>query len=100
MSQLIPQDRPLSAQNREYLLSRNEIAMIERIDAMHGVSEEDGGADEVLPYDQWSVDDLRAEIDDRNKAYVDAGSDTKISKAGSRADMAARLDADDAAKAA
>lgn len=99
MSQLVPRDRPLSAQDREYLLSRNELAMIEAIDSQHGVLDEDGG-DDVLPYEQWSVEDLRAEIDDRNKAYAEAGSETKISKAGSRADMAGRLHEDDAAKAA
>lgn len=91
MSRQVEAGKPLTPEEREYLLAHGEDVRVAAMDATYGVqSEEDGGGD-VLPYEQWPVEDLRAEIDDRNK-----NRDVKISKAGSRADMAGRLHEDDA----
>jgi hypothetical protein len=44
------------------------------------------------PYEVWSVDDLKAEIDRRN---AEEGRTTKLSKAGGKQDLADRLYEDD-----
>jgi hypothetical protein len=96
MSQEVDRSKPLSDQDREYLLSRNMGHVAEQIDALHANSEpaDDGdGGEDVLPYEEWSAADLRAEIDDRNADRDDAA---KISKAGKNAELAARLHEDDA----
>jgi hypothetical protein len=99
MSQRVDQTKPLSDQDREYLLSRNELQVIDRLDALfpavvetdeaesdEGEAEEgDGG---VLPYEEWTADDLRAELGER-----------KLVKSGSKPEMAARLRKDDESKA-
>lgn len=105
MSRQIDPSKPLSDDDRRYLLAHGEDARVATFDerfpddapeepeefapdttgTASGTGEEDPG------YEEWSADDLRAEIDERNE-----GRETKISKAGSRADMAARLRADDA----
>lgn len=89
MSRQIEAGNPLTPDEREYLLAHGEDVRVAAHDAAYGTLE-DGGED-VLPYEQWPVEDLRAEIDDRNKDR-----EVKISKAGSRADMAGRLREDDA----
>lgn len=51
-----------------------------------------GDEEEPDPYEVWSVDDLKAEIDRRNQ---ESGREVKISKAGSKQDLADRLYVDD-----
>lgn len=106
MSRQIPMDRPLSDDDRRYLLAHGEDARVATFDERFPedapespeefAPETDGtgsGTEEEDPgYEEWSADDLRAEIDERNEQD---GRTTKISKAGSRADMAARLREDD-----
>ncbi len=48
--------------------------------------------EEPEPYEVWSGEDLKAEIDRRN---AEAGREVKISKAGGKQDLADRLYADD-----
>lgn len=93
MSRQIEAGKPLTAEQRAYLLVRGEDIRVAAHDAAYGVLDED--TEEVLPYEQWSAGDLRAEIDDRNEDR-----ETKISKAGGIAEMAARLYEDDAARTA
>lgn len=51
--------------------------------------------DDEVDYTQFSVDDLKAEIDARN---AEDGTTEKISKSGSKADLIARLEEDDLAE--
>lgn len=77
------------ATERERLLAR-----LQEIDggseaAGDDVTEDDGEPD---PYEVWSVEDLKSEIDRRNQ---EPGREVKISKAGGKQDLADRLYADD-----
>lgn len=56
------------------------------------VVDEPVDGDEVSPYDEWSLTDLKAEIDRRNEGRDDS---TKLSKAGGVQALADRLYADD-----
>lgn len=107
MSRQVPNDQPLSDDNRRYLLAHGEELLVQQFDARFpedapdnpeefspsGTGTDSGTSEpeEDPGYEEWSADDLRAEIDERNEDR-----ETKISKAGSRADMAARLRTDDA----
>ena len=108
MSRQIDPSKPLSDDDRRYLLAHGEDAVVARFDerfpedapeepeefapGMSGTGDGTGEDTEDPGYEEWSADDLRAEIDERNEQ---SGRTTKISKAGSRADMAARLREDD-----
>lgn len=60
-----------------------------------------GQQDEVvLPYEEWSFDDLKAELDERKAEAVEGGmtaedAGKRYSKGGSQKDLVARLYADD-----
>jgi hypothetical protein len=92
MSQQVPMDKPLSDQDREYLLSRGSDQVVAMLDERFGAESsepvhiEDG--EDVLPYKDWTADDLRAELADR-----------KLKATGTKPEMAARLEEDDASKA-
>lgn len=106
MSREIDRSKPLSDDDRRYLLAHGEDGLVQIMDErfpddapespeefapdLSGTG--DGTGEEDPGYEEWSADDLRAEIDERNEQD---GRTTKISKAGSRADMAARLREDD-----
>lgn len=94
MSRQIEAGKPLTADERAYLLTHGEDVRVAAHDAAYGVLD-DEDTEDVLPYEQWSAGELRAEIDERNE-----GRETKISKAGGIAEMSARLREDDAAQAA
>lgn len=56
--------------------------------------------EEVLPYEEWSFDDLKAELDDRKAEALEGGMSSedaakRYSKGGSQKDLVARLKADD-----
>lgn len=92
MSRAVPIDQPLSERDREYLLARGQSARVEMIDVR--TSEEEPQDDSVVPavtpskaplvpeddYDQWTVEDLREELGDR-----------QLSKDGRKAELIARL---------
>jgi hypothetical protein len=99
MSREIPQDRPLSAEDRKYLLDRGREGLIERIDEEQGVEDgsdeesDEGLADWTDP--SWTVAQLVAEINDRNVRRQDAGLEP-LSTKGTKAELAQRLTEDDA----
>lgn len=66
--------------------------LLARIREIDGAPAEDESDAEVDPYEVWSMEELKAEIDRRNETRA---SDSKISKAGGKADLAQRLYADD-----
>jgi hypothetical protein len=71
------------------------MARLAQLDSEGGSPDED--ADEVAPYEEWKLDDLKAEIDVRNEARP---ADAKLAKTGKAVDLAARLRKDDEDQAA
>lgn len=67
--------------------------------ASNGFDREADGEDPVVDdnYEEWSVEELKADIDARN-AEEDRPKERKLSKAGSKEDLAKRLHEDDAAE--
>jgi SAP domain len=61
MSRQIPMDKPLSAEDREYLHARGEHQRVEQMDETFGVEEEEEDLDQV-PLEDWTVDELKAEL--------------------------------------
>lgn len=95
MSKQIDWTKPLSDADREWA-SQFSIhhPLIELNDQQHagkGDDESLAGAaeEEVLPYDQWKVEDLKAEADNRQLTYT-----SKVTKP----ELVAMLEADDAAE--
>lgn len=96
MSRDVPRNKPLSDEDRAYLLVHGDEDILRSIDAQYPPgsdveSEEDG--DDDAPYEEWTVADLQAEIDDRNK---DRAAEQKMSRAGKKDELVARLRQDDA----
>jgi hypothetical protein len=56
----------------------------------------DGDEDDDVDYNEWSVADLKAEIDERNK---EENREEKLSTSGNKADLVKRLEEDDLAEA-
>lgn len=100
MSRLVPVDKPLSDEDRDYLHSRGEHARVEYIDAQHGKAGEAAAGEDVFdvdddkPYDEWTKAELDAEIQVRNSA-PGRPADKQLAKGGTIADKAERLRADD-----
>jgi hypothetical protein len=117
MSRQIPTDKPLNDEDRAYLLMRGDEARVNWFDTTYPADAEEADAadqdaeedEEETPdlddeedddevddpgYEEWSIADLKAEIEDRNKK---AG-DSPMSVTGVKADLAKRLREDDAAK--
>lgn len=60
----------------------------------------DDGGEEELPYEEWSFEDLKVELDRRKQLELNGGMSTEeanklFSKGGSQKDLVARLYADD-----
>lgn len=79
MSKVIDSGKPLSEEDRRYLVERGRGEEIARIDGIHSPA-----TDEV-PYEDWTVEELRAELSDR-----------KLSTSGKKDDLVGRLYAADA----
>jgi hypothetical protein len=115
MSRQIPTDKPLNDEDRAYLLMRGDEARVNWFDTTYpseteepeelaededeeetpDLDDEDDDDEVDDPgYEEWSIADLKAEIEDRNKK---AG-DSPMSVTGVKADLAKRLREDDAAK--
>lgn len=63
MARDVPRDQPLSDDDREYLLSRGQEELVRGMDERFG----SGGSsqpqpEEPVPYENWSVDDLKNEL--------------------------------------
>lgn len=90
MTRQVPNDAPLSTEDRTYLHARGEHARVEQIDAMFPPgSEQAPEADpvEVDAYDEWAYEDLKEECRDR-----------KLPVSGKKEDLVVRLRADDASR--
>lgn len=97
---------PLSDENREFLVSRGKDTLINQLDrewanikkaqdeAAAREMEEEVEIVDAPPYEEWTVTELKEEIDNRN---VDRADDAKISSDGKKADLVAALEADDEA---
>lgn len=123
MSRTIPTDGPLSPEDRAYLTMRGDEARIKWFDQLYPPvdeaaddedeaeesaaeseeddededdEDEDEDDDEDPDYENWTIADLKAEIESRNKK---AGADAQMSVTGVKADLAARLRENDAANA-
>lgn len=79
MSREIPADRPLSDDDREYLLQRGQTGTIELIDRAYPPAEE-GGQEPLPPYEEWKLADLQTEATARG-----------LAKSGTIAELAERL---------
>lgn len=135
MAREIDLTKPLSAEDRQYLVDRcawSRIAQADQIAAdeaqakaveqneittpqptptatgaaaLHAAQtaqEEQAASDdeEEAPYEEWSYDDLKAELDRRKQLELDGGmaqeeANKLFSKGGSQKDLVARLYADD-----
>jgi hypothetical protein len=82
MSRKIDVDGPLSESDREYLHSRGQHALVERMDHEYQEPEpEDGGDGEPdTNYDAWTVKELQDECEERG-----------IPKSGTKPELVARL---------
>lgn len=100
---------PLSDEHREWLIGRGKDTLINQLDrqwanikkaqdeAAAREAEEEVVEEEAPPYEEWTNDELKEEIDTRN---VDRADEAKISPAsGKKADLVAALEADDEAHA-
>lgn len=96
MSRKIDTSGPLNKADRDYMLSRGREMELARIDStpVDEVDEVDE-ADEVVPYEDMTVDMLKAEIESRN---AENGPDEQIAPKGkNKADLIAALEEDDEA---
>lgn len=119
MTRQIPIDKPLSDEDRGYLLMRGDTALIERLDfqynpkaeeaeAAAAVDDEEDDEEDTEPgdeededeedeegedpnYEEWTIAELKAAIDKRN--LEGAG----LAVSGTKPDLAARLREHDAA---
>lgn len=87
MSRSIDRSKPLSDEDRAYLLGHGEDGLVAQLDEQHGQANDTETGDDA-PYEEWSADDLRAELGER-----------KLSKTGNKPELVARLQEDDAASA-
>ncbi|HET8616501.1 MAG TPA: hypothetical protein VFL94_13325 [Actinomycetales bacterium] len=65
-------------------------------DDQSGSGASDGDGEEVAPYTEWTVDELKAEIDGRNAAR-DADQQIEVGGKGNKPDLVEALEADDEA---
>lgn len=99
MTRLVPVDRPLSDEDREYLHARGEHDRVEYIDAQHGKAGDAAQGEDLFvseddkPYEEWTVAELQGEIDARNADG--RADDKKLNRNGNKAQLADRLRADD-----
>lgn len=88
MARKVPTDRSLSAEDREYLHSRGQHALVARMDAEYGDSEAEPDEGEELPdYESMTVDALRSEI--AGRGLPQPGASAK------KADLISALERDD-----
>lgn len=91
MAREVPMDRALSDEDRDYLNGRGRHDLVDLLDERYG-----GDQDDVMqeaPYEEWTVDELREEIDNRN-TDPDRTKDA-LDRNGKKAELVARLRADD-----
>ena len=105
MSRDVPRDQPLTDEDRDYLMARGNEALVAQIDQMYpsdsgeepAEADPEPGGEQVKPYEEWTVADLQAEIDARNKAALeDNPSAVAMSRTGTKAELVARLKENDA----
>lgn len=88
MSRQIDFSRKLSKADKIYLRSRNLGHLIDN----PPVPETEPEDDEDVPYPEWTVEELKQEINDRNKTLDD---DLKMSTSGNKGELIARLEQND-----
>lgn len=96
-------DRPLSDDDRRWLIENNMEHVVRQFDAEDGEVEEEDRSEvvEAKSYSRMNADELRAEIDRRNKEIMAEDPDASpISTEGKKAELIARLKEDDEAVAA
>lgn len=102
MSRDIPQDQPLTDEDRQYLQDRGSWGtdLIRRIDENFpaeepvALEEEDGDETPPADYSEWTKTELVTEVDRRN-----AEGGPQLSRSGTVAELRDRLTEDDAARA-
>ena len=90
MSQEVPRDRALTEQEREYLHSRGQHDRVAMQDAAYPQEDPEEDSEEAdAPYTEWTKAELQAECETRG-----------LSKSGTVAELAQRLEENDASKQA
>lgn len=86
MSQLVETNKPLTAQEREYLHSRGQHQVVDKVDAEYGVDDAEDSDELPESYNDWKTPELKAELKAR-----------KLPVSGTDAELIARLEESDAA---
>lgn len=90
-------DRPLSDDDRRWLVENNMGDVAAQFDAEDGVENDDlQSAAEPVDYSKMTVDELKSEIDRRNVEILEDDPDAEpISQDGKKRDLIKRLQEDD-----
>jgi hypothetical protein len=86
MSRDVPMDRALSEEDRTYLHARGQHQTVDMLDERFGVLDEDTEVAVDTDYENWTVQDLKDELKDR-----------QLPVSGKQEELAARLREHDAA---